>query len=77
MSQMPLLATLMEPEELVKRAVLVKPLTELHALPVTLFQPVALVVQSSVLLVLVAVAASAEGARRRERRRAERAKPES
>jgi hypothetical protein len=65
------LSTWMLPLALVKTAMLVPPLTELHALPVTVSHPVELVSQPRELLVLVAVAALAEGARRRrERRRA-------
>ncbi len=64
----------MLPLVLVKTAVLVPPLTELHALPVTVSHPVELVSQPRELLVLVAVAALApdgKARRRRERRKAE------
>ncbi|MFZ0616987.1 MAG: hypothetical protein WAN16_11165 [Chthoniobacterales bacterium] len=67
------LSTWMLPLVLVKTAVLVGPLIEFHALPVTVSHPVELVSQPSELLVLVAVAAMDQG----ERREAERMKAKS
>lgn len=69
MSQMPVLVAEMDPVVLVKTAKLVAPLLEFHALPVTVFQPVALVVHCSEVFVFVATAARAAGARRKERRK--------
>ena len=71
------LTTWMLPLVLVKTAMLVPPLTELHALPVTVSHPVELVSQPRELLVLVAVAALApDGKARRRRRERRKAKSE-
>ena len=61
------MSTWMLPLVLVKTAVLVPPLNELHALPVTVSHPVELVSQPRELLVLVAVAALAPDGKARRR----------